>query len=111
TYVVLRDTHKAPPQPDLLLDEYLEAHPPTARLSIFVSRFGNPIYRRHWPQEDDGDLRRYPLGSRWEPFLAQAVMVLHDRGCLEFDQPLGDWALDLPPTLAAVPVSALLSHT
>ena len=54
---------------------------------------------------------RFRVASHSKTFTAAAVMKLHDEGRLHLDDPVGRHVAGLPPAVAAVTLSQLLSHS
>jgi len=113
-WIVLRDTGKTPPRPDLQLDALIaEKGYSDAGLSVSITRnqrnSTHVIYDKHWPAGADGQTR-YDLGSLDELFIAMAVMALHDQGALDLDQAVGALMPDLPQPLQSIAVADLLAH-
>jgi CubicO group peptidase (beta-lactamase class C family) len=110
-YIMVRDTNKTPPRPDLAADEFLAEQAVEGPFSIAVVRNKNRIYDRHWPEGEITSETRYPVGSMAEIFSAMAVMHAHDQGLLDFDQSLGQILPNLPSTFHRITLAHLLAHT
>ncbi len=54
---------------------------------------------------------RFEIGSISKQFTAYAVLVLHERGLVELQAPVGRYLDGLPAAWAAVPIERLLTHT
>lgn len=54
---------------------------------------------------------RFEIGSISKQFTAYAVLVLHERGLVDLQAPVGRYLDGLPAAWAAVPIERLLTHT
>ncbi len=54
---------------------------------------------------------RFEIGSISKQFTAYAVLMLHERGLVDLQAPLGRYLDGLPASWAAVPIERLLTHT
>ncbi len=114
-YLALRSTGKVPPRPDLQLDALIAERDYPGRLSILVTRnqrnSTHLIYDKHWPADSGANGQTsYDLGSLDEALIAMAVMTLHDRKKLDFDQPIGELAPEIPAPLHGITARQLLTR-
>jgi D-alanyl-D-alanine carboxypeptidase len=62
---------------------------------------GEPLTPRH----------RFRVASHSKTFTATGVMLLHERGKIRLDDPLGAYVADLGPEVSKVTIAQLLSHS
>ena len=83
-------TGKFPPRPDRQTDELIAANKISAPTAVLVMRYQNEIYKKSWPDGTSVD-RQFSLGDLMEAWIAEAVMMLSDRGKVDLDAPLADY--------------------
>ncbi len=109
--LILRDTGKMPPRPDLKTDALLSGIEHSGRLSVEVVRNTHRIYSRHVPEGETDAWSIYPSGALGEQLTAMAIMKLSDSGLIDPDALIGRYLPELPPSFHAITIHALLSHT
>jgi CubicO group peptidase (beta-lactamase class C family) len=85
--------------------------------AILVARHGQVLYEKAFGMADRDkkrpfaiDTREY-IGSISKQFTAMGIMILHDRGQLEYDQPVRVFFPELPACMQPVTIRNLLYHT
>ena len=110
TVMFIASTGKFPPRPDRRLDALMSEQEIQAPTVVLVMRYQNVIYKKAWPEGTDPD-HEYSLGHLVEPWIAEAIMMLSDRGKLDLDHALANYLPGedgLDPTLS---VASYLDHT
>jgi len=110
TVMFIASTGKFPPRPDRELDALMAAKGVNAPTAILVMRYQNVIYKKAWPEDVSPD-RIFPLGDLVEPWLAEAVMMLADRGKVDLDAPMASYLPGEPELDQTKSVASFLDHT
>ena len=123
--------NKTPPRPDLELNAWIASRGIDSGLAVSIARFpsnrvAKQIFFKHWPPlpgqetgvealaDELGEAEREPLfalGTLGDQFVNQAVLLLHDRGAVDLDKPIGAFLEDLPTHYQDILVYQLLSHS
>lgn len=114
-YLSVTSTNKFPPRPDRIVDEWIAEKNLQEPVSITVMRGLNRghvdvLYQKNWPGPTEEKLT-YPLGNLVEPWIADAVLILSDRGELDLKAPISTYLQDLPADQGAMSLAAYLDHT
>jgi CubicO group peptidase (beta-lactamase class C family) len=85
--------------------------------SLLVVKDGSPVVRRSWGFADierrvaATPATNFRLASVTKQFTAAAILLLAEDGKLSLDEAIGKWFPAFPPTIRAVTVKQLLTHT
>ncbi|RAW02255.1 serine hydrolase [Pseudochryseolinea flava] len=85
--------------------------------SILVAEHGKVIYQNAFCMADRENQRTFLtstpsyIGSLSKSFTAMAIMILKDKGKLEYDMPIRKYFPDLPPCTQSITILHLLHHT
>jgi CubicO group peptidase (beta-lactamase class C family) len=104
---------------DAAIDGFLRAESEAKRFSgvVLIARDGQAPVRRaygmaHWTRGTPNTPETaFLIYSNTKQFTAAAVLMLHDRGKLALDDPIGRYLADCPPEWGPVTIRHLLTHT
>jgi CubicO group peptidase (beta-lactamase class C family) len=100
---------------DAIVAEYVD--PAGPGLSLLVGRDDRVLIHKAYGRADVAGGRglsprsRFVIGSVTKQFTAMALMLLHHRGRLTYDDPVGRWLPQLPGWGARVTLRHLIHHT
>ena len=109
-FIAVKGAGKRAPLPNLALERYLDEAAISQPISVLIVRNKYEIFDYHRPSEKNRE-SSYPMGRLTDLLVSMAVMVLHDRGQLNIDDPLDSVLDGLPPQTGAIPLHHLLNHT
>jgi CubicO group peptidase (beta-lactamase class C family) len=100
-------------------EQYMDAAVKVDRFcgSVLVSREGQTLFNRGYGMANiEHDIPNTPgtkfrLGSITKQFTAMAVLILHEQGKLQLDDPIGKFLEDSPKAWDGVTIHHLLTHT
>ncbi|MCB9867014.1 MAG: beta-lactamase family protein [Phycisphaerales bacterium] len=100
---------------DNLFTEFTEPQTPGA--SVAISHDGEIVLAKGYgladlPQHTPADAHtNYRIASVTKQFTAMAIMILKERGKLDYDDPIAKYFPDFPPIGATITIRHLLGHT
>lgn len=111
TVVMWQHTGVRPDRPDLNLKQYLQDNPPAERYAVKVARYRNEILSVFSPEDAVNNKTLFSLGRVGDLFTSHAVMIIHDRFGLDFDEPISAWSTGFSSEIAALTPAQLMTHT
>jgi CubicO group peptidase (beta-lactamase class C family) len=100
-------------------ETYMDASGKVDRFSgsVLVSRDGETLFSRGYGlanaehQVPNTPQTKFRLGSITKQFTAMAILILHEQGKLQLDDPVGKYLDDAPKAWEGVTIHHLLTHT